>query len=410
MKNVTSLKASKWAAALSSTFAAFLVGCGSAPAVAPAAAPPPSGTAGERTAPAFVHPGILVSRPMLELVRRKIAEGAEPWTSALRSTQQSELADLRYVPMPREVVECGSYSNPNHGCSDEQRDVMAAYTHALLWVYTGRRAHADKAIEIMNAWSALVREHTNRNAPLQSAWAAEVFPRAAEIIRYTGGGWAEPDVTRFSRMLREVYLPQVIGGSASNGNWEASMIEAALNVAVFTDDRPTFDHALAMWRARTPAYIYLAKDGATPVPPPRSKQPLTELWYGQTTLWDGLAQETCRDMHHVQYGLSALLNTAETAYLQGVDLYGEQAERLKAGLEFHARYLNGAPVPSTLCGGALSKNAPNPTWELAVNHFVTRRGESLPESQRLVLAIRPTATDHHTGWETLTHAGVGDPR
>ena len=33
-------------------------------------------------------------------------------------------------------------------------DARAAYTHALLWYYTGNQAHANKAIEIMNAWSA----------------------------------------------------------------------------------------------------------------------------------------------------------------------------------------------------------------------------------------------------------------
>ena len=32
--------------------------------------------------PAFVHPGILVTRAQLDFVKGKIAAGAEPWTSA----------------------------------------------------------------------------------------------------------------------------------------------------------------------------------------------------------------------------------------------------------------------------------------------------------------------------------------
>ncbi len=116
----------------------------------------------------------------------------------------------------------------------------------------------------MNAWSAVLTAHTNRNAPLQSAWAAEVFPRAAEIIRYTYTGWPADEVARFGKLLHDVYLPQVVNGSASNGNWEISMIEATLNIAVFNDDRPSFDQGLKMWRERTPAYLSSRKTARRP--------------------------------------------------------------------------------------------------------------------------------------------------
>jgi hypothetical protein len=45
--------------------------------------------------------------------------------------------------------------------------------------------------------------------------------------------------------------------------------------------------------------------------------------------------------------------------------------------------------------------------EIALNHFVTRRGGSLPETARVVAKIRPSGTGHHMAWETLTHAGLG---
>jgi hypothetical protein len=165
-----------------------------------------------------------------------------------------------------------------------------------------------------------------------------------------------------------------------------------------------------MWRERTPAYAYLKSDGDMPVPPPRGNKTgsaLIGFWYGQSTFSDGLAQETCRDLSHVQYGFAGIINAAETALLQGVDLYAEESERLRAMLEFHAKYVNGASVPSSLCGGSLTDNRADPMWEIALNHFVTRRGGSLPETQKLVSAIRPTGVDHHMAWETLTHAGLG---
>jgi Alginate lyase len=358
----------------------------------------------------FVHPGILVNRAQLDFIKQNL--GVDPYKSAFAQANTSRFGSVSYAPGPIAVVECGPYSNPDIGCTAEKNDATAAYTQALLWYFTGQEAHAKKAIEIMNGWSAVLKDHTNSNAPLQSAWTASVFPRAAEIIRTTYDGWAAADVSRFAAMLRDVYLPKVIGGDANtNGNWELSMAEASVAISVFLDDRATFDKAIAMWRKRVPAYLYLASDGALPVPPPggnkNSQSALVSYWYDQTTFIDGLCQETCRDLGHVQYGLAAMINAAETARIQGVDVYGEESTRITAGLELHAKYLNGAAVPSSLCTGTLTDPTPDPTWEIAYNHYANRAKVTLPQTKALIAKIRPVDTDHHMDWETLTHAEVG---
>ena len=38
----------------------------------------------------------------------------------------------------------------------------------------------------------------------------------------------------------------------------------------------------------------------------------------------GICQETCRDLGHTQLGIAGMINGAETAFIQGVDLYGIQ--------------------------------------------------------------------------------------
>src|SRR5205085_6381210 len=160
------------------------------------------------------------------------------------------------------------FSKPDLGCKDEQRDSIAAYTHALLWSISGDKAHAEKSIEIMNAWSStLSGGHKNSNGPVQAAWAGEQWPRAAEIIRYTYDGWNAADVEKFKSMLTTQYVPSLIDGSCENGNKELSMSEALINIGVFNDDRATFDAGVKMWRGRAPAYIYLSSDGPTPVKP-----------------------------------------------------------------------------------------------------------------------------------------------
>src|SRR5439155_5126786 len=267
--------------------------------------------------------------------------------------------------------------------------------------------------QIMDAWSGTITDHTNSNAPLQSAWVASVFPRAAEIIRHTSTSWPADKAGRFADMLRRVYLPKIINGSPnSNGNWELSMIEGMTAIAVFNDDHTTFSKATSMWAKRVPAYFYLRSDGSLPVPPPggdkNTKDKLIKYWQGQTTFVDGLSQETCRDLGHTQYGLAATINAAETARHQGVDLFGSQAHRLTAAMEFHANYLVGASVPNWLCGGTLKAVKGLPTWEIAYNHFHTVLGTALPKTEKLIQAkLRPTGVDHHMDWETLTTAGTG---
>ncbi|MFI5303038.1 MAG: hypothetical protein ACHREM_33530, partial [Polyangiales bacterium] len=190
-----------------------------------------------------------------------------------------------------------------------------------------------------------------------------------------------------------------------------SMAEATIQIGVFLDDRATFDAGVALWRGRVPAYIYLSSDGALPNPPPTgggtTASALEAFWYGETKFVDGVAQETCRDLGHTQLGFAAMINAAETARIQGVDLYGEQQARIVAGLEFNAQYLVGAAVPSWLCGGALTAATPTEMWEIAFNEFSGRLGLSLPETQAVVAKVRPSGTNHHMVFETLTHAEVG---
>lgn len=149
---------------------------------------------------AFHHPGVLVNRAQLDFVKSKVAEGAEPWKSAFEAAKASDLGALDYTPKPRDEVCCGPRSNPNLGCKDEQRDSEAAYTQALLWYFSGNRTYAANAIKIMNAWSGtLTGGHKLANAEIQAAWCGEVWPRAAEIIRYTDAGWSTAERRQVSK-------------------------------------------------------------------------------------------------------------------------------------------------------------------------------------------------------------------
>jgi len=378
----------------------------------PTATPTPTPTTPPRVTPtptptiapgAFRHPGVLINRAQLDFVKAKIQAGAEPWTSGYNKARTSSSGSLSYTPHPRSIVECGSSSNPNNGCTDERGDAMAAYTHALLWYNTGNSQHAQKAIQIMNAWSGTITDHTNSNAPLQTGWSGSMWAPAADIIFHTGAGMSSTDVSRFKTMLRNVYVPELINGSCANGNWELIMTNALMGIGVVLDDRAIYDKAVLLWRGRVPAYIYQTTDGSQPLAPGHCSRP---SWHGQTTFVDGIGQETCRDFGHMEWGITAAIHAAETARQQGLNLYGEQSKRLRDGLEFHAKYDLGASVPSWLCGGSIS-TANTPSWEIAYNHYNTRLGLSMPNTLGMVNRMRPTGSNYFMAWETMTHAAVG---
>lgn len=356
---------------------------------------------------AFVHPGVTVSRAQLDFARGKVLAGVQPWKSAYDQMMASKYASLSRTPQPRAVVECGSYSNPNYGCTDEREDAIAAYTDALAWYFTRDERYAKKAIELMDAWSAVLQDHTNSNAPLQTGWAGSSWPKAAEIIKYTyTGTWANSG--RFATMLRNVYLPEIINGSNSNGNWELSMMEAAVGISVFLEDKASYDTAMAKFRTRTAAYVYLASDGDLPKTVPsqnlNTRDKIVSYWQGQSTFVTGLTQETCRDFTHTGYGISAISHVAETSRIQGQDLYGtDVGERLRQALGFQSKYELGAAVPSWLCGGSVNRGL-GPVTEVGYNALHNRLGIAMTNTQALTEQNRPAGSNNlFVAWETLTH-------
>ncbi len=214
-------------------------------------------------------------------------------------------------------------------------------------------------------------------------------------------------------MLNTIILPRIINGSSSNGNWEISMIEGMINIGVFNDDRATFDKGILYWKQRIPAYFYYHTDGGQPVPAPRG----TANWYGQTVYdsrVDGVSQETCRDFGHAQYGISGALDAAETAYIQGTDLYNDTTSnarnRLTSALEFNAKYLlaNSNTVPSYVCNGTVTLQV-YPTDEIGYNEYHNRLGLDLPltiEYLNDVIRQLPNPTEYHIMvYESLSHGG-----
>jgi len=363
-------------------------------------------------AQAFVHPGVFVSGEQLAFVKAQVNAGVEPFASEFQSAVKNQIGSHSYKPEgppASGIIECGPYSKPDYGCSADDNDGSAAYLQALLWYITGDTSYASVVINLLNTYGENLKAFTNSNGPLQAAWSLLKWTRAAEIIKNTDAGWSQSDFEQYTQMLYRVYLPKVYHGAGDNGNWELSMIEGMFGLAVLTENSTLFNHSIEFWRQRVPAYVYsFPLDGNQPVPAPRGNPG----WYGNT-VWNmtsnGICQETCRDFGHVQMGLASLINAAETAYIQGVDLYSEAQERLVPTLEFHTGYLTTHVTPAWLCDGTVNTKAEGATFEVAYNAYHNRLNVSLPNTwQHIVEVVRKLPNENDlliSIYETLTHGG-----
>ena len=229
------------------------------------------------------------------------------------------------------------------------------------------------------------------------------------------------------------------------------------------DDRNLYYTALIMWRQFTPSYIYLASDGPRPraFPSDRSTTPEAQECYWihwnsagclarpmlfpepRLKYQNGQSVEACRDMWHAGAGIGGLINAAETASIQGDDLYGEEKERLMAGVSYLVQINQEFPekgYPNGFCAGALRYELPGLNGEVfpsapaampslsdivAYNHYATEEGLrfptlKIPGYDRRYPGGDPVASyisENQTGphdvnglvssWTILTHYGVG---
>lgn len=454
----------------------------------------------------FVHPGILVSKQQLDFVKGKVAASQSPWKEAYQAASSGFLGNATRLPAAVAEVKCtdSKYLNPANtpyypsvGCESLRDDANAAYTRALLWYYSGKQEYADSAIRIINAWSSTHKKtwfdqprivngqlvygqlgdnsdcpSTNpcyqvySNGLLFNAWAAQSMTRAAEILRYSNSGWAQQDIQRAETYFKTVHLDALGAGWVSSSNWETSVAEAWVNIGIFTNDRSIFNKGIAYWRQETPRYMYMQSDGTLPLNPFKKitwvtgadgiKYPTSQITPSATEAdirktWEytnpasfiaGLGKETCRDIGHNYMGFGGIANVAETARIQGIDLYSEQKDRIIAAYELNAGYSNELLDEMDSRGLSYDMNTPNVAvpnldnmdqaksgwypknnWrcpdfdsgggsvllgqEVAYNHYANRSGITMPQTKRLVerANVRPSRAGNHMVWETLTHAG-----
>lgn len=325
----------------------------------------------------FVHPGIAHSSESIAFTKQKVEAGEQPWASAWEGLQKSRYASLEWKPQPKPHVERGPYNDPDVGSSEFSDDARATYYHALCWAISRKEVHATKAAEIINAWSGTLESISNHDARLLIGMSGYHFCVGAELLKHTWDKWPEEDQSRFETMIRDKWYPVIKEFyPTANGNWDASMLQVMIAMGVLLDDRAMFDKARDY-------YLHGRGNGAI----------------GNYFMETGQCQESGRDQAHTQMGLEFLANTCETAWIQGVDLYGALDSRLLRGFEYTAMYNLGVDVPyepyESVEGryhykeiSDNSRGRLRPMYERVLNHYQNREGLEAPYTRQAALKLR----------------------
>jgi hypothetical protein len=323
-------------------------------------------------------------------MKAKVAAGAEPWKAGWDRLSANSHAALTYTARPAAVVYRGANGTNPENYAQLFNDAAAAYALALRWAISGDAAYANKAIEVLNAWSAmLTRIDGTSDKFLAAGLYGYQLANAAEIMR-TYPGWAAADFTRFKTMMRTVFyamnrdfLLNHNGSCISHywANWDLCNMDSALAIGVLLDDRAIYDEAVQYFKTG-------AGNGAI-------DKAVFYVHPGNLGQW----QETGRDQGHNTLGIGLMGAFCEMAWKQGDDLYGYSNNRFLAGAEYVARYNLGMDVPYMTYNNcdnvnqtvisATGRGQDRPIWELVYNHYVVRRGMTAPSVAAYAARVRP---------------------
>ncbi|MFD5264678.1 alginate lyase family protein [Streptomyces sp. NPDC058335] len=351
---------------------------------------------------AFTHPGLLHSAADLARMKSAIDRVQSPVHDGYLALAAHSRSQTAYTPQNTgQITSWGR--GPSNFMGQAVADSAAAYQNALLWAVTGNRAHADKARDILDTWSASLTIITGADGPLGAGLQAFKFLNAAELLRHTGyDGWPDADIARCERSFLDVWYPAVSGYMLyANGNWDLTALQTILAIGVFCEERTLFDDALRFAAAG-------AGNGSV------AHRIVTAA---------GQGQESGRDQGHEQLAIGLLGDAAQVAWNQGVDLWGFDGHRILANAEYAARYNLGGAVPftpdldrtgkyiKTTVSDKVRGTLP-PIYEMYHAHYVGVRGLHAPNTEAAVFRgtggtrVVEGANDDLPGWGTFAYAGA----
>ena len=200
----------------------------------------------------FIHPGIGLTKELLENARAKAMESEEPWSSGYRN--------LALEPGSGRGVKARNQSanNPALPESDAfnsqgmesrfREDEGKAYRQALMYFFTGDEAYRANALAILRVWSRMdpAKYKTYPDAHIHTGYELKDMTTAAEILRFTSCRnpdlyWTDQDTANFSENLIKPLIANYMNQNGWFMNQNDFPIIGSLSGFIFMNDRAGYD-------------------------------------------------------------------------------------------------------------------------------------------------------------------------
>ena len=369
----------------------------------------------------FIHPGIYSWIDEIQKFRDNIRTGKSPrMTEALKQVQESKFGSLNYKAHPYKIVRFKQtdLKGFKYERAAFDNDGNAAYYHAILWEVTNDPKHAQKAIEILNAWGSTCEDIWTKDVYKNLHGDNAIFPwiAAAEIMRYhrvNEGGWKPDEIKQFDsfvNLLKRLALgwKGFAGNPYRCQNQNLMVAMARLSIGIYQNDQAIFDSGYKL--LFDPMFGTDENSGYTEkIKEIHGKIPLNiiEMTIKKET---GELMEINRDggdLGHMNLSFAKLMQCAEILRHQGIDLYkmkfdGEKIPRLLKGAEWMNRGILEPPYQTTGVGELQPRHKSSPAIDVLYYNYKIRLGGKYPMPfTEKIMAERKRK--HFVSIETITH-------
>lgn len=207
----------------------------------------------------FTHPGIGLTKAMLDKMRNKVRAYEEPWATAfvkyaattgthptMRILDPNDTRD--YVNIPSG----GSGSDGYNIVRNMEQDAETAFTQVIMWFVTGNEVYRQNAMNLIREWSKVESIGSIYDEQIRVSLAVYSFSMAADILRSspsntTAYDWTVTDTANFTHFLS--IMRSKYDRYTHWMNQHSMCAEALMASSVFLDNPA--DYAIAVKRATT---------------------------------------------------------------------------------------------------------------------------------------------------------------
>jgi hypothetical protein len=203
----------------------------------------------------FKHPGVGLTKDVLENMRTQVLAQKEPWNTHFNQMTLSSAAARTVTSSNQSGANPdvpGTYAFNSQGVESKFiADSLKAYTQAVLYYVTGDDTYRANALHIIRIWSQMdpAQYAYYTDAHIHSGIPLNRMTAAAEILRYTSTqtpalGWTEQDTLAYTNNLITPVIETLQHSNAYFMNQHLYPLIGAMSGYIFTGNRERYNEGV----------------------------------------------------------------------------------------------------------------------------------------------------------------------